>query len=289
MRNISIGAAAALVLASCGTVLAAVQPPVATPAEPAAAPLPLASFRASYEVSLAGAEPQSLVTAALGRIAMEVVGSDCAGWSTRITNSTLFNFSESVARVLGSRNTGFELGDTLTFQSEDTINDQVSAHADGVAVRQPDGTLRLTMTEPIEGEVTVERPALFPSAHMEAIIAAMDSGESDFRLYLYDGSGDGLAAIPTDIAIDPPGATVAETPEIQEIVAAAGMADMRHWQMRMTYFQDFRGDEVAYLINDTVTYENGISTIIEFDLGGIHLEGRLTALELFDEPACPAV
>jgi hypothetical protein len=245
---------------------------------------PLASFRAAYELAARPDTVGGLTQGASGEIVVDIRGSDCAGWDATIVNATTFEFIFGTSPEETHLTNSFRDG-VFTFRSERYFSGQLTDLTEGRATRNPDGSLRVVLD--LGGTETLPPDTLLPGEHMTAILGGIVEGRSGFFLDLFEGSSD-LKVYPTRI-------TVAEEVEPgmagpADLIAEAGIADLRRWQVTLANFVEENGQLVHAYDNHTVLFENGIQSRMAFEFpNGLIIDATLVELEVFDEPACPAL
>lgn len=264
----------------CGTAFAA-------PGE-AAEPVRLAPHRAVYDLSLATSRGVRGMESARGRIAFELTGSACEGYSLKFRQVTLLQTAEGEEKTSDLRSTNFESADgrTLRFRN-DTSNEGPgkTTTVEGVAERRGGGgALTVRLKAGGRRPVALDGAAVFPNAQMRDLIVAAREGRSSVGMKLFDGSDDGRKVFETLAIIGgriEPGAGEA----LEEPARQPGLARLPRWPVTLSYFPPGRADQVpAYTLGFDL-YENGVSRALRLDYGDFSLRGELTRFDPLPEGA----
>ncbi len=114
----------------------------------AAAPMPLASHRALYKLSLDKANGSSAPASADGLIAYEFSGSVCEGYTSNFRQMTEMQPQDGATRVTDMRSTTFEDGDgrNFTFKVETLVDGHQSEAIEGNAKKSAAGVLNVNLS-----------------------------------------------------------------------------------------------------------------------------------------------
>ncbi len=259
--------------------------PVATVA---AGAVSLASHRAVYDLALAESGDGAAMTSVTGRLVMEFTGSECSGYASKLRFVTQTEDTEGESQVTDSRSTTYESADgkVLEFSNETYADDMLAEQSSGKAKRVGAG-VAVSLTKPSAKSLALSHAVVFPAEQMERIIASAERGDAFVHLDVYDGSEDGETVYETAGVI---GKVSTSTDDVGEesAVARAGMADMRHWPLTISYFDKSEtGDNAPFYVMSFVVYENGVGRTLKIDYGDFTLAGTLTGLELLPSTPCP--
>jgi hypothetical protein len=249
----------------------------------------LAPHRAVYDLSLAAARGGSGVGAVAGRIAYELTGSACEGYTqvmrfvTRMTN-------QSGGVVLSDmRSNTWEAGDAKRFRFDSTqLQDErlAEATAGDASRRSVTEDAKVDLTKPAKKSVTIAPRTYFPMEHAVALIAAAKEGKTSFRANFYDGSAKGEKVYDTRAAIGK------EQPPTDRKLADAKGADrlkaVRGWPVSIAFFEPNgdRGDALPVYELAYVMLENGVSKNLYIDYGGFALKGELREITFLPPSKC---
>jgi hypothetical protein len=246
----------------------------------AASSIPLAAHRAIYDLSLDQASDRSGVTGVKGRIVYEFEGSSCEGYTTR-HRIVMRTDTDEISRFQDQQLSSYETaeGDFFQFVSKSFL--------DGVEDKNTEGSAKLAddaIAVEIKGSddmLRIPDAALFPTAHIKALLEKAEAGERFFELPIYDGSSGGSTAYTTTVVVG-----AARTDDILPGGEAKGM---RSWPVSVSYFEeaDEKGDGLpVYRIAFTL-FEDGVTSDLVIDYGDFVLKGKMVEIARSEgEGAC---
>jgi len=262
---------------------------VSVPAYATVSGMPFAPHRAVYEMQLDETDAAKNIAGVEGRMVFDISGSVCAGYTLNNRMVTRIVDAEGVEVVSDIRSLTWEdsAGDRFQFTSSQYLNSQLTESLKGNAVREEaDGAIKVTLEEPNDGELRINKNAQFPTQFSLKILESARQGERVIQANVYDGSesGDKLFATTTFIgeAITPGEMTDGGTPGIERL------QQLKSWPVSISYFE-------AGAANDSVPsyqlsfrlYENGVTRSLKIDYGTFALTGRLSSLEFHQTEPCP--
>ena len=273
-------------LATAFLALVLVLPALATAAWAADSRAVLAPHRAVYDVTLAEASERSGIGTIRGRMVYESRGSACEGISVR------FRFFQNVRTprreyTSDQRTTTFESADGRRFEfvTRTFFNGQKEREVKGSAVRGDNGvTIKLDpdVKGPIPG-----RPAVFPSAHLAAVIEAAKGGKRILALDVFDGSDDGDEVMATTAVIGRENAADAAT--VANPAVAPKLDDLASWPVSIAYFSgrpDASGERLPVYQVSFALFENGVSGDLTMRYEDYTLKAQLKDLEYLKRGEC---
>lgn len=249
---------------------------------------PLQAHRAIYDLELKQASERSGIDAIYGRMVYEFTGAACKGYTTRFRFATRINTGDEV-RMSDQRLTSFEDAKTGVFRfdnqsfTDETLDKQVK----GEATIKPGG---VTVTLDGENARSVELPeSVFPTMHMQEVIANALGGKALFDTRVFEGSEDGDKSLLVTTIIGKP-KTDADNGADSDGKAAAALSAKPWWPVTASYFNEGAGgdSEPAYRLSFKL-YDNGVSRDLVMDYGDFSLAGKLSKLELLPEETCEPV
>jgi hypothetical protein len=259
---------------------------VAARAEPAA--LPLAPHRATYEISLiddySGLRGGSQApVAASGLIAYEFSGSRCEGYNSNFRQFTQLQRSEGDAISSDIHAVTFEDGDAkrMRFQIDSTMEGGEPTPVAGSASRADGGDTTIALSKPSAATLDIGKDILFPTEHIEKIIARAKDGGGPMAARVYDGSDTGEKVFDTLTVIGKQATT--PTPETD---FAAQLGTIRRWPVTVSYFDEKARDAPPEYVLSFDLYENGVSGTLKLDYGAFALSAKLKTLALLPTQAC---
>ena len=248
----------------------------------------LAAHRAAYELSLADAGssgPPGAQTpvAATGLIAYEFRGSACEGYASNFRQITELQRNEGEPINSDLSSVTFEDGDGKALQFE--IDGRNSASIDppisGSAARADGDKTTVQLYKPDKAKVDLGAGVLFPTQHIETILATAKAGGSVLQARVYDGSETGrkvflaLAVLGREATAPSPDAKI-----------APDLAGVRRWPVTVSYFNEAIKDSSPDYTLAYDLYENGVSGTLKLDYGRFMLEAKLSKLEFLKTAPC---
>jgi hypothetical protein len=284
MRNLSILFVAAWSLAAClSGLLAAAQGATAGPAsneavKPEAAPPPLASHKAIYELRLLEGAGTKAPASASGRIAFDF-SSACEGYAQTLRQVVDMQPQEGERQITETRTTTYEDARGADFRfnvaSEGSKDEEVDGHAERTR-----GALSISLTRPKPFTLSTGNEVLFPSQHIAKVITAAGRGERIFLSRVYDASDDGRKIFDVTAIIG----AAENGPDADKGAQAANLRGLRRWPVALAYFPPAQRDGLPDYVLSFNLYENGVSSGLKLDYGDFVLTGELTDIE-FPAPA----
>ena len=265
--------ASGLALALCATGALAAD----ATADPAA--VRLDAHRAVYDLTLGVVREEAGIASAVGRIALEIHGDLCDGYTTRVRQVVVIGAEDGIGQTIDSNSATFEAADgaLLKFRSETRAAGTTIESVDGQAARA-DGVTTISLERAAEPSRVLSDAPLFPTEHVRLMIGAARAGERLVPARLFDGSGDGLTVYDTLALVG--NARPPEGDDASE--ALAPVADLASWPVRLSYFIEGEGEQLPEYEISFRLFENGVSSDLVFDFGAYALEGRLVSLELIE-------
>jgi hypothetical protein len=250
--------------------------------------MPLASHRAAYEISLSDTDsnrPPSGQTpiSASGLIAYEFRGSSCEGYASNFRQLTELQRNEGSPVSSDIRALTFEDGDgkSLRFQIDSQSSGEPAPAIVGSAARGDTGGTTIKLTKPAAEKVDIGNDILFPTQHIEHIIAKAREGGGTMEARVYDGSDTGKKVFATLTVIG----KEATSPG-PDAATAEALGKMRRWPVSVSYFDEAAKDAPPEYVLSFDLYENGVSGTLKLDYGAFVLTAKLSKLEWLPTPTC---
>jgi hypothetical protein len=255
---------------------------------PAAEAAAVAPHRAVYDLSLLRANEGASLQSASGRLAFEIEGSSCDGFTVNFRMATKYRPKEGELTLIDTMTTTYEGPGGLDFRH------QIQERVDG-ALRD-DHRITMTRTSP-EGEgqgsisskpgagFTVPAGTLLPMQHQLRLIALAEAGGGRDSSVIFDGSDDGKsfrAITFVGRAKDPDSLTAgAGNPVAEPLKGIAA------WPVTVSYYQlESEAETPEYQVSFDM-YENGVATSLVLDYGEFALAGKLADLKMLEASGCP--
>ena len=254
----------------------------------------LAPHRALYELSPARVDQAGKVMPLDGRLAYEITGSACDGYTVNYRIANRFQDPGSGSKLVDTQLNVFEAADGTQFDVEQhqlAGTDGAPAQRLSVKRTQSGGVGQGKIISPEAQTFTLAADVLFPSALEIKLLHEAEQGMSRDSSLVFDGS-DGKKVLKAITFIGKkraPGSFAIDVANV-ELKPLAGLAS---WSMSTSYFPtdatsgDTNADTADYQASFNM-YENGVSSELLFDYGSYALKGKLTKLELLKPAPCDA-
>jgi EipB-like len=248
----------------------------------------LIAHRAVYDLQLAKTRGKSSAVSARGRILYDFTGSSCEGYALLFRQVTELNNGEGRITLSDLRSRTWEdsAGKTYRFASENYLNERLVEAVNGKAERHT-GMVAVTLTKPKERKLDLDAAIVFPTQHIQRIIAAAREGKTILEFPVYDGSDNGqkvfntLTVIGREIGPNAPApADAAASHEV--------LAGLKRWPVTVSYFdrKAKAGEQTPVYAISFELYENGISRALILDYNEISISGKLRTLEIKKTKPC---
>ncbi len=249
--------------------------------------MPLANYRAVHDLILDPTVDAPDIGTMTGRVVTEFKGSACSGYTTITRFVTDATDADDQRHVIDSRSVTVEKPDgSLSFDNQTIDNGDNSDIAVGDVRRDNDG-LHVKLKKPERTSFDAARDALFPTEQVARTIAAAEAGERFASFVTYDGLDGGKTSAPATAVI---GEATTDPSDVgdEAPIADAGFATLKHWPIKITYFDEGNGvDQAPTYAMSALLYENGIMRRLRLDYGRFALVGKLVRLDTLPTPACP--
>ncbi|MBM3520977.1 MAG: DUF1849 family protein [Alphaproteobacteria bacterium] len=245
--------------------------------------------RAIYDMTLLKASEGASLSSVTGRLAFEVQGSTCEGWTVNYRMVNQFRPMEGDVKLFDTQSSSFESGDALEMHvsQKDFLDGKLTSET-RIKVNRPapgreaEGVIE---KEP-EERFAVAAEALFPMQHQLHMMDLAESGAARDSSLIYDGSEDKASyrAITFIGKRRAPG-TLARDMANGE---AKPLSQLPSWPISMSYYKQEEAAEAepSYQVSFDL-YENGVATGLVLDYGSFVLSGELTKLEMLPAQGCP--
>jgi hypothetical protein len=249
----------------------------------------VAPHRAVYDLQLLRATQGANVGSVSGRMAYEVSGSECDGWSVSFRLVNRFDYKEGSPRLFDTQSSSWETGDgkTMTYSEKEYVDNRQEKEKRVSVVRSDkDGAGEVNITLPQEKKTSIPAETVFPMRHQLRLMDAAAKGEPRDVSLVYDGSDEEK----TVRAISTIGKKIngGEGKKDKDNAEAAPLLPLASWPVTIGYYsaEEENAETPLYQINFDM-YENGVSTGLVMDYGNFALSGKLAHLELLKAETCP--
>jgi EipB-like len=248
----------------------------------------VAPHRAVYDLSLQRANEGASLQSASGRLAFEIEGSSCEGFTVNFRMATKYRPKEGEMTLIDTMTTTYEGPGGLDFRH------QIQERIDG-SLRDDHRVNMTRATAEAEGEGTVSSkpgevftvPAgtLLPMQHQLRLMALGAAGGGRDSSVIFDGSDEGkpFRAITFVGRAKPPGSL----PRDASNPAAALLKGIAAWPVTVSYFPLAGDAETPEYQVSFDMYENGVASSLVLDYGEFALTGKLADLQMLEASDCP--
>jgi hypothetical protein len=204
----------------------------------------------------------------------------CDGWLSRQRLAFVGTLGEGGSLSHDVRFSSWEAldGSRLRYSYRSYGDSELQEDFRGEAHLDPSGGGVASFAEPNEREIRLPPDTMFPTAHIEEVLAQARAGERFVSHEVFDGAGfDSLTQITS---------VIGQPQRVEPMVQNHG-GSARAWRVSMAYYDLQEGSsdtpkfEAAFLLG-----ENGVIRDVVLDYGEFQLEATLEKLELLDRPAC---
>jgi hypothetical protein len=283
-----IGLARALMVA-CGAFVLFL---LGSPQNGSAAPdgIVLAPHRAIYELTLATTRGGTGVSSVLGRMAYDLTGSSCEGYTQNMRFVTRMTNQSGNAVVTDLRSSTWEdaRGKRFRFDSSQYRDEKATDTTVGDAARP--GTsedIKVELTKPAKKNISIPSRVYFPVQHTIALLNAAKATKASFRADLYDGSEKGEKVYDTVAAIGRAQAAGSNR-QLAQVKNAERLDGLKGWPVSIAYFEPGAGKQDALPVYELsfLMFENGVSRKLYIDYGEFALQGDLTEITFYPPSKC---
>jgi len=254
----------------------------------AAQGISLAAHRAIYELSLDPEKNTTRVDGARGRIAYEMRGNVCEGYSVNLRQVTELDTGEGSKTTSDLRSATWEDGTAknFRFKNQNFINQELKDEVDGTASRNDDGSLLVKLGKSKAGPLKFGGPILLPTEQIVKIIQAGEHGGHFLEARVFDGSPDGKKAYQTLSVIG--GGRTGDSTDVEAAARIPALSSLKRFPVTVSYFdkeKEKSEQTPAYTLGFEL-YENGVSRALRLDYGNFALKGELKSIEFFKQTPC---
>ncbi len=259
---------------------------------PSFAGLTIASHRAIYELVLDEKDNKSGLTSADGRMAFEISGSKCDGWTVNFRMVNQFRPSEDKERLIDTRSSSWESGDgmQLRYNQSEFVDNALDTETVVSAKRdEAGGEGSGEITKPSTKSFKLTREAIFPVQHQLKLMEAADQGQSRDVSMVYDGSDE--AAAYRTISFIGPRHEAGKSNAPYAGKGADKLAAVSSWPVSISYYDDKpkpedSGEQTPVYQVSFEMFANGVAESLVLNYGDFSLRGKLSSLEFLDQPQC---
>lgn len=248
----------------------------------------VAPHRAIYDLTLLRTNEGSGVQSATGKMAFEIEGSSCEGYTVSFRMATKYQPREGDQTVIDTMTTTYEGPGALDFrhQLKESIDGAVKEDMRIKLIRpavdrEGEGTISTKPDEPF----TIAGGTLLPMQHQLRLMALGESGGGRDSSMIYDGS-DGPKAFRAISFVGKPKPAGAISRDAGN-PAAGPLKSVGSWPTTVSYYNaDGNSETPEYQVSFDL-YENGVATGLVLDYGDFALSGTLSDLKMLPASDCP--
>lgn len=243
----------------------------------------LTAHRALYDLMLDAERPGTQVDKARGRIAFQLTGTQCEGYTITLRQVTALDTGEGQETISDLRSETWEnaASTSYRFKTQNYVNEQIREDVTGTVTRQKNDALTVRVTKPKPATFTLPGKIYLPTQHTRALLEAAERGEKLLSANIYDGSPDGRKIYETLTVIG-----AAQMHDESTPAPYPALAGLKRYPVATSYFEVGRADRVpAYTLSFDL-YENGVSSALRLNYGNFALKGNLQSVELLPQKPC---
>ena len=254
----------------------------------AEAAITVAPHRAIYDLTLLRAGDSANLQSATGRLAFEIQGSSCEGYTVSFRMVAKYRASEGAATLIDTQSTTYEGPGALDFrhQVKEMVNGEIKEESKlkvtrAAANQEGKGEI----TSKADESFTVPGEAFLPMQHQFKLMALGEAGGGRDSSLIYDGS-DGAKTFQAISFVGKtklPGTIARDAAE----PSAASLKTFAAWPVTVSYFSPDKDESTPDYQVSFDLYENGVATGLVLDYGEFALSGKLADLTLFETTECP--
>jgi hypothetical protein len=245
----------------------------------------LVPHRATYEMKLSVARPNSGIVEVNGNMVLETVEA-CDGWEVKQRIKLTFLRNDGEEFVTDSNFSSYETKDglELRFSVRNAQNDEIEEELRGKAdLESRGGKGRASFTLPENRSFELPAGTLFPTTHLRLIIEHARAGEQSVSYKVFDGARlDG--AFQVNAVIGRTSRSRQGTPPVRGDVSL--LRNQPAWSVRFAFFAN--GDQGAQpeyeLALDLLG--NGIARSMLLDYGDFAVDAHLVQIQAVPRPKC---
>jgi EipB-like len=244
--------------------------------------------RAIYDLEMIRTAQSGNIGGVTGRMAYEITGSECDGWTVSFRLVNQFQYKEGESRLIDTQSSSWETGDgkEMNYSQKEFIDNKQGDEkrlAVSRTAKDAEGVGRITL--PKEANFKISAETIFPMRHQLRLMDAAAKGETRDVSLIYDGSEDDkpVRAITTIGKRVDPGTSKDDLSNPN----ATDLQKLPSWPVSIGYYStdESSAETPLYQINFDM-YENGVSTGLVMDYGNFALSGKLAHLEFLKPETC---
>jgi EipB-like len=244
----------------------------------------LAPHRATYDMKLSVARPNSGIVEVNGRMVLEMVDS-CEAWEVKQRIKLKFLRNDGEEFDTDSSFTSYETKDGLGLRfsvrniQDQEVEEELRGHAD---LEATGGKGRASFSLPEARSFDLPAGTLFPTTHLALIIRHARDGDQSVSYSVFDGARlDGAFTVNAVIGKPPRGPSAAVRGDV------ALLRGQQAWGVRLAFFA--AGDQGTANPEYELALDllaNGIARSMLLDYGDFAVDARLVQIQALPRPRC---
>jgi hypothetical protein len=253
-------------------------------AQPALA-MDLASYRAVYDMQPARIEQGGKLQPIDGRLAYEVAGSECAGWtvSTQLRNRIAQPEQGLQTTDIKSRSYETDDGLSMTVTQQESVDGRLSDDSEiKIAKAGAGAQSKGSISGSKSLSFSLKPDVIYPTEHQRRLLAEAAKGVTRDVSTVYDGSdNEKVFRIVTFISKK-------HEPTAQTQDDLSSLASLASWTFQLGYYPvaDEQADTPEFQTTFNM-FENGVSTEMLFDYGSYAMKAKILQLQMLPAAPCP--
>jgi hypothetical protein len=251
----------------------------------AAEAVTLIPHRATYELALDPSKTSMKLDRATGRIAFELMGNACEGYSVTLRQVTGLDTGEGRLSTSDLHSVSWEDGaaKSYRFKSRNVLNDELRDQVDGTAERKADGGFTVKLGGAKPEAIVLNGKIALPTQHLISLIAAGAAGQRIVETKVFDGAPDGRKVYDTLAVVGP---AVKDEQPSEDAAKKTELTSSQRYPVTVSYFEPGVGERTPTYVLGFELYDNGVSRALRLDYGGFALRGELSSIEFLKSTPC---
>jgi hypothetical protein len=247
----------------------------------------MAPHRAVYDLVSDTVTQKSGIRKVEGRMAYEVMGSECEGWSINYRLANRYSNTDGSQQLFDTQMTSWEAGDgaELRINQKQYVDSALSQDLKITVTRDKSGEGAGTLTSSDEKKFKIPVDTLFPMRHQAKLLDEAAKGAVRDTTPMFDGSdSDKTYRVVSFIGREKAGKDALAKSTLKD---TGPLGSLRAWPMTMTYFpgDNDKAEEPVFQSNFTM-FENGVTSSMRFDYNTHTIKAELSKLELLPVTPC---
>jgi hypothetical protein len=237
---------------------------------------------AVYDLALHKAGDRLGLIAVIGRLAIEVSGSECEDWTVNFRMVSQFLNEDQTTRLLDTQSSTWEAGDgkSINVSQRHFIDSSLDSESKVTATRDLNGRTHGTVDKPNPQDFELAKGTIFPVMHLKRLLETAERGDIRDESSVFDGTegSKSYTAITFIGKLQPKG-----THKTQIKSEEASLAMVKVWPAVISYYeqtQSENGDGLPTYEVAVEMFENGLSGDMLIDYGDYALDAKLANLQL---------